>query len=183
VGDTDSLLCEFRLFQGLFHTVVPWWGIRRAQEINALGETPEMVPWALHTKYDRPVARRLVEDAGVPREAFGIRKKNTSSNVEFLWPRTAEARSSFVQYLRERGLHAPSGLLVGLLRWVARADNLLAMNLTSRIGLDLRLRQRLRFRANSLLFQWANEELKRHYVEGLRSAGIEPAQTGASERL
>ena len=41
------------------------------------GTTPsvEMAPWRLGTSYDRPIPRRIAEAAGVPRQAFGQRKK------------------------------------------------------------------------------------------------------------
>ncbi len=75
---------EFRLHEGIFHTSVPWWGIVRAHEIHAIGSTPEMEPWSMSGSYDRPIARRIVEEVGVPRSAFGRIKKNTSSTVSFL---------------------------------------------------------------------------------------------------
>lgn len=182
VGDVDSLLCEYRLFQGVFHTVVPWWGIRRAQEINALGKAPEMAPWTLHTKYDRPVARRFVEEAGVPREAFGIRKKNTSANVAFLWPRTAEGQASFARYLRDKGCYVPSGPALLLLRLLTHWDGLVHRNITRRLGLRKGLRHLLAVGGSTLVFHWANEELKTHYLEGLHSADVEPAQVLAGEQ-
>jgi hypothetical protein len=185
VGDTDSLLCEFRLIQGVFHTVVPWWGIRHAQEINAIGATAEMAPWTLHNHYDRPIARRLIEEAGVPRGLFGVRKKDTSSNVSFYWPHSLESMSLFARYLRDRGLCVPSTAALGLLRRLAHLDNLVATNVTKRLGFDLRLRDRVRFRGQSLLFQWANEELKRRYLDGLRmmkSHTPAPALQGATGR-
>src|SRR5437899_6110852 len=37
-----------------------------------------MTPWAIPGRYNRPICRRIVEAAGVPREAFGIRKKAAS---------------------------------------------------------------------------------------------------------
>ena len=40
--------------------------------------------------YDRPIARRLVEEAGVPRHLFGQRKKATASRIHL---RGAEAMS------------------------------------------------------------------------------------------
>jgi hypothetical protein len=33
-----------------------------------------MEPWRVNKRYDRPISRRIVESAGVPREAFGTLK-------------------------------------------------------------------------------------------------------------
>lgn len=43
--------------------------------LEAISRSEEMAPWRLGSGYDRPVARRLIEEAGVPREAFGQHKK------------------------------------------------------------------------------------------------------------
>jgi hypothetical protein len=34
-----------------------------------------MKPWTLGGEYDRPIARRIAEEAGIPRELFGQQKK------------------------------------------------------------------------------------------------------------
>ena len=34
-----------------------------------------MEPWRVHTNYDRPIPRRIAEEAGVPRELFGNKKR------------------------------------------------------------------------------------------------------------
>ncbi|HUT57305.1 MAG TPA: hypothetical protein VNA25_05465 [Phycisphaerae bacterium] len=174
VGDTDSPLGEFRLFHGLFHCVVPWWGIRHAQEIHAIGSLEEMAPWTLHTAYDRPIARRIIEEAGVPRGAFAVRKKNTSSNTPLLWPYSPEMKARFAEYLRIRGIRVPSDWWIWLTRRISVVDNLVYRNVTKRLGFDIGLRDRLRHPGSSLIFQWANAELKRHYEEGLKAAGASP---------
>ena len=178
VGDTDSLLCEFRLIQGVFQTVVPWWGIRRAQEIHAIGSAPEMAPWTLGNGYDRPIARRLVEEAGIPRTMFGMRKKDTSSNVSFFWPQSPAAKEMFARYLRAREQRVPSAPTIGLLARLAHLESLVRLNVTRRLPFDLRLRELLRLRSQSLLFQWGNEELKQRYQQGLRTVAA-PAPSPA----
>ncbi len=171
VGDTDSPLGEFRLCNGLFHCVVPWWGIRHAQEIHAIGSLEEMAPWTLHTAYDRPIARRIVEEAGVPRGTFAVRKKNASSNAPILWPYSPEARASFRAYLAERGVRIPSDRWIRFARRLSLLGHLVDINLLRPIGLGFRIAGLLRHPGSDLLFQWANAELRRRYEEGLKAAG------------
>ena len=38
-------------------------------------EFSRVEPWRLGTAYDRPIPRRIAEEAGVPRSVFGVRKK------------------------------------------------------------------------------------------------------------
>ncbi|MCX5676529.1 MAG: hypothetical protein NTX87_16125 [Planctomycetota bacterium] len=167
VGDIDSMLGEFRVIVGMFHTVVPWWGIQRAPEIQAINRLPEMAPWTLHTQYDRPIPRRIIEEAGVPRGSFARRKANTSSNIEFLWPYAPEAAASFAAYLRRHGRPVPPSPLVPLIRWVAKADHLIHVNLTARLGIRWKLARWLNYSNSSMLFRWANEELASQYVPAL----------------
>lgn len=176
VGDIDSPLGEFRLASGLFHCVVPWWGIRHAQEIHGIGLRDEMAPWTLHTAYDRPIARRLVEEAGVPRGTFAVRKKNASSNVPLLWPHSPEARASFRAYLAERGVRVPSYAWIRVARRVSALCHLADINVLRRAGVGFRTAALLKRPGSDLLFQWANAALKRRYEEGLGAAGaIEPS--------
>jgi len=172
IGDCSHLLGEFRLLQGMFQSVVSWWGISKAQAIHAIGSSKEMEPWTLHTEYDRPIARRLVEEAGVPRETFAIRKKNTASNTSFPWPFSPDARASFAKYLKERGHYVPPGWLVNLIQGLSHLDKLVHRNVLRRLGFEKSPKDILMFKANSLQFQWANSELSEVYERGLKQAGL-----------
>lgn len=168
-GFSGRGFCEFRLLQGVFQCVVPFWGFRHAQEIQQITHSEQMAPWTLNNAYDRPIPRRILEESGVPRNAFGMRKKNTSLETPFLWPYSPEAQESFCRYLQQRGIEPPSNAWIGLARRLSHWDNLLYMNLTKRLGIDLRLRHRLKHPGAALIFQWANHELKKRYEEGLRA--------------
>jgi hypothetical protein len=76
-GDASGgSLSEFRLRVGFFNFPVPFAGCVRHPEIHAISNAAEMRPWSLTgTTYDRPIPRRIVETAGVPRQLFGQRKK------------------------------------------------------------------------------------------------------------
>ena len=75
-GDTSGAsMGEFRRRVDFFHIPVPFIGVLRHAEILAIAESAPMRPFALDNDYDRPIPRRIVEEAGVPREAFGMAKK------------------------------------------------------------------------------------------------------------
>jgi hypothetical protein len=67
-------LGEVRLKIGLIQVAVPYIGARRRPDIYRIGMSEEMAPWRLPAYYDRPIPRRLGEEAGLPRESFGMRK-------------------------------------------------------------------------------------------------------------
>jgi hypothetical protein len=68
-------LTEFRLRVGFIHLPIPFLGCTSHASIHRISTSDEMRPWVLGNKYDRPIARRLVEEAGVDRTMFGMEKR------------------------------------------------------------------------------------------------------------
>ena len=119
-GDLSGLsLTEFRLWAGFLHCPVPFWGVRAIADVHAVSNAAEMKPWDVDRQYSRPICRRIGEEAGIPREAFGIKKRATAifplSRQSFLpaglardyfsWLRRARGR-----WLRRGRLPAPTSL-------------------------------------------------------------------------
>jgi hypothetical protein len=72
-------LAEFRLRIGFLHLPLPYIGARHGPAIYRITHSREMDPWRLGTGYyDRPIARRMAEEAGVPRACFGHQKVGTA---------------------------------------------------------------------------------------------------------
>ena len=101
-GDRSGLsLSEYRLHAGFLNCAVPFWYVRNIQKVNKISNSDEMKPWDTGPSYSRPVCRRICEEAGVPRNAFGV-KKNASSEQpftsnEFLSP---ELMSDYIGWLK-----------------------------------------------------------------------------------
>ena len=94
-GHADLSGCslqEFRLWNDFIHIPVPTIGARRQPEIVAISSTAEMSSYRLHTDYDRPLPRRIVEDAGVSRTLFG-QKKKAASILLFFRPKLFSPRA------------------------------------------------------------------------------------------
>ncbi len=71
-------LTEYRLWAGFIHLPLPFMGVRQLKEINAITNSAEMKPWDVPGNYSRPICRRIVEEAGIPRHQFGMSKKAAS---------------------------------------------------------------------------------------------------------
>jgi hypothetical protein len=67
-------LSELRLKSGFFNVAVPFFYAASIEDVVAVSRSGEMEPWRVNKRYDRPISRRIVESAGVPREAFGFLK-------------------------------------------------------------------------------------------------------------
>jgi hypothetical protein len=100
-------LTEVRLRSGYVQGAIPYIGARRREQILRITESEAMGPWRLNNSYDRPIPRRLGEEAGVPRAAFGQLK--IGSVVEWAppqIPRDARLRRKYLQFLGEAGLRS-----------------------------------------------------------------------------
>jgi hypothetical protein len=68
-------LGEFRLRIGFLHFAPATTAAIHARRIHAWNASPAMAPWSVGGAYDKPLARRIAEEAGVPRHLFGMVKK------------------------------------------------------------------------------------------------------------
>ena len=162
-------MTEFRLHVGVFHCPFPFCGSLKAEQIQEIGFSDEMSPWTLGSTYDRPIPRRILEDAGVPRQSFGIRKGATFAPRSFFWPFGKTCMSSFRKYLQQRGLFAPNGGTIRVFRKFAHLDQLIAVNLSHLTGKRIQgLRPYFALPGQKLLFQWANHILKQRHIDALR---------------
>lgn len=75
-------LIEARNRYGVIEFSAPYLFARSTPEILKVSRSAEMQPWTLGTDYDRPIARRIMEERGVPREAFGWSKKAVANDLE-----------------------------------------------------------------------------------------------------
>jgi hypothetical protein len=75
-------LFELRLRTGFLHFAPATTAIMHAPRIHPWNETPELAPWSIGGDYDKPIARRIVEEAGVPRAWFGQEKKGGADRVD-----------------------------------------------------------------------------------------------------
>lgn len=62
---------ENALKKGYIFFPLPLYASNAVASIQKVTNSPEMEPWTLHTNYDRPICRRILETSGVKRESFG----------------------------------------------------------------------------------------------------------------
>lgn len=78
-GDISGLaLTEFRLSAGFINCPIPFWGVRQVSDINRISNSDQMKKWDVGGDYNRPICRRIVEDTGLGRGSFGIKKSFAS---------------------------------------------------------------------------------------------------------
>lgn len=98
-------LTEVRLKAGFINVALPFIGARDIAQLVEISRSDEMRSWRLGGGYDRPIPRRIVESAGVPRALFGMRKRAVVNNSAF--PMTTERRREFLAFIkRARGVRS-----------------------------------------------------------------------------
>lgn len=80
IMDGRSLI-EHRLHAGYIRFGPAEISMSAHPSIHALSVSSEMAPWRLGNNYDRPVARRIGEEASVRRDSFGVKKYGSSARV------------------------------------------------------------------------------------------------------
>ena len=97
-------MSEYRLHRGFIHLPLPFIGLRQLSDLAKLSRSAEMKPWDIGGAYSRPICRRLVEEAGVSREIFGVSK--TGASIRFLRGEDAwskHGKRAFFRWLKSRG--------------------------------------------------------------------------------
>lgn len=199
-GDQSGLsLSEYRLWAGFLHCPLPFAGARQAASIRALSRSRELEPWHTGAYYSRPICRRILEEAGVPRDAFGRWKKSVSvlfsAQEGFLTP------SSLTDYRfwlerhadewRRQGLAPPSLTAVSADLWrgpryaIARGLEGLAHAAPRRLWFLRSAARRIvtlgrRERLFRHLFPWAMERAKQRYETAVLDEPPAPRQAAPS---
>lgn len=75
-------LIEARARFGVVECSAPYLFARSVKSMHDVSGSAEMAPWQLKNGYDRPIPRRVLEERGVPREAFGWAKKAVAHDHE-----------------------------------------------------------------------------------------------------
>jgi hypothetical protein len=97
---SGSSFGEWRLAVGFVHVPLPCFGAQHHRVTRRLGHSAEMRSWVLGRSYDKPIPRRILEEAGVPRGMFGVTKRAASGQIHVdgpaaLAPATRSALAAF----------------------------------------------------------------------------------------
>jgi hypothetical protein len=167
--DTSGVeFSECRLELGVFNCSPVFWGCQNESELHALSNRQEMLPWTLGTDYDRPIPRRLAEEAGVARGSFGIRKRFSAFSRRYGRPLSKDLREDFAEFVERRGGRVLSGLLEVVSLVLRGVDSVILRKLPGVVRFSCR--DWLALPDPSVFFVWANERRKCRYLVSLQQA-------------
>ena len=95
-------LWEFSLRVGVITIYPVTFMAVHSKNFHDIMSPDEMLPWTLGGEYDKPIARRIAESAGVPRELFG-QKKMASAHIYPKETASINGYRNFIQYLHKIG--------------------------------------------------------------------------------
>jgi len=186
---SGSSLTEHRLRHGFVLLPVPFIGATHHDRILRISESEEMAPWRIGGEYDRPIPRRILEERGIPREAFGRVKKGYSIcfNYSSVWwsptalqdlkafeRRTLAQRPDRLRYLISRHVRTVvvSGYYLAMKvgRYVHAAW--LPRSVMKRLMPDFPIYEHNHPRYGGMAFLWALDRMRSRYPAG------EPAHAG-----
>jgi hypothetical protein len=113
VAFTETSLTEFRLRVGFISVPVPLFAVEQRLSINQITNSDEMKDYSIGGDYDRPIPRRILEERGVDREMFGMRKTGAGFSYRFdsltrikkrMAPESFEAFYSYYKNNKRKGL-------------------------------------------------------------------------------
>lgn len=157
---------ESRLELGVFNCSPAFWGCQKEFQILRLSHLPEMHPWTLDNDYDRPIPRRLLEEAGVKRGTFANKKRLASFNRRYGRPLSVDLREDFSVFLAQHGSHPGSSLSEAVALGLAGIDWLFLRKLPA--SLRFSCKDWIALPPPSLFFLWANERRKQRYLQGVK---------------
>lgn len=171
---------EFYLRAPAIDFALPMIGARRSQRIGAISRSAAMQPWTLGTDYDRPIPRRILEEAGVPRGSFATAKRRATPDYDNYMRRTVALSdtlspvtvAAFEAWFAEKApldpgqakRHALVMNLAGRLLWSRKLRRVLApMGIDWPPAAERFLRLKVPIRRNAFVFNWAvGEQVERY---------------------
>lgn len=171
---------EYRLRVGYIDVSPQVMFVRHLGSVFRISESQEMDSFHVDPGYDRPIPRRIIEEAGIPRGAFALRKMMTAAgtftNHMAMHPEAREAYHFFVDqsvskgplrwfskvlYELERGFH---------MHWFKRHqqrsnNNPNRFRLVAVDGFRIHVPW-----SQSFMLQWSFETLKERYEDAARAA-------------
>ena len=161
---------ELRLRADFINVPLPVFGAIRRLDAPSLLERAEMDPYRIGGRYDRPIPRRLAEQAGVKRGTFAVAKRAANvlpprQGLEALTPSARESLAQFAAAEGSRAVWRPrrpfSRYERGLLRFARRARiTALAAPLDRRQAGLTHFEPRL----GNLIFRWAVSVVSDRYA-------------------
>ena len=91
---------EFSLRTGALFFAVPKIGFSNINDLFQIARRPDMEPWTMPGEYNRPIPRRILETAGLPRGSFAAKNQASGhANLHRAYARRPALVAAYEQFL------------------------------------------------------------------------------------
>ncbi len=170
---SGSTLIEPRLRLGYIYLPLPMYCATSWSSIHEISNSSEMARWSLQNNYDRPIPRRIVEEAGIERKEFGVKKNGAGFNYRYDTMKRLEKRmsensfESFTTFYRQNSsfsIRRMKKTIKYLLNTVPNYLNFVLRKCGLKIGSKIQYKK---YEENPMapayLYLWSIEEIKKRY--------------------
>lgn len=99
IVEASIIPSEYVLRQNIIIISIPWIGASHWIDLAKISNSEEMSLYSIRDEYDRPIPRKIAEDAGIDRMAFGRLKKGAGVSFHFnTWNSLKKKMPSHVFY-------------------------------------------------------------------------------------
>ena len=172
-GDLSACsLTEFRLRADFIHVPLLFFGATEHPSVMEVIHSPEMRPFSVPGLYDKPIQRRLAEDAGIPRGSFATVKRRASARIhaDGLAAMAPASAAAVTRFARSEGREPTAMPRFRMKRRHRLAIRLARLAHLGRLVGPLMRRRRSLIHSEpvlgSLLFRWAISVVRPRYSDG-----------------
>ena len=177
-GLCGSTMTDFRLRVGFINFPPLFIMGRRISDIGRISNSEEMRPWSVGGKYDRPIARRFLNEVGIPDSMFGRRKMGSAWGlIKRIDDLCETSRADFRDYLEAHPEVRPtrrSCITWSFFKQFVRFQLLMTPGRSPVRKLPAGLKRFTRDPFEDLLFHWGIARTRTRYVLPAASRGPSP---------
>lgn len=168
---TDHSFVETCLAVNAVCVPVPMIGADRWPDIARISGSGEMKPYSVRDFYDRPIARRMAEDYGIPREWFGRAKSGAGISYHFdtfgrILRKMSPASAESLREYRKSFRRAPAPKIRQQFKFYRHELPVYLNYLFSRLNIRFRIKYKKSYVSSplsALLINWSVDMMRARY--------------------
>ena len=175
-------LSESHLHQCYIPVPMTSFGITHWTDLYRISNSEEMQVWSVGGSYDRPIPRRILEERGLPRDSFGMKKYGAGFFYVFDWKNrllsrmSENSRDSFMSYVEQNKTRTPirACLRFGFANWKHYWNAIVTKAKITKLCIKIKNKDVERINGvpsptiTKYLIPWANSMVIDQYLEGMK---------------